>query len=56
LCGAQLGGVWGLIFAVPVAGLLKEAGTVFYVWYRAERGLIVQSKEFALAAARPWVV
>jgi predicted PurR-regulated permease PerM len=56
LCGAQLGGVWGLVFAVPLAGLLKEAGTVFYVWYRAERGLIVQSKEFALAASRPWVV
>ncbi len=56
LCGAKLGGVWGLIFAVPMAGLLKEAGTVFYVWYRAERGLIVQSKEFALAATRPWVV
>lgn len=56
LCGAKLGGVWGLVFAVPVAGLLKEAGTVFYVWYRAERGLIVPSKDFALAAARPWVV
>lgn len=56
LCGSKLGGVWGLVFAVPVAGLLKEAGTVFYVWYRAERGLIVQSKDFALAAARPWVV
>jgi predicted PurR-regulated permease PerM len=56
MCGATLGGVWGLVFAVPVAGLLKEAGTVFYVWYRAERGLIVQSKDFALAAAKPWVV
>ena len=56
LCGAKLGGVWGLVFAVPAAGLLKEAGTVFYVWYRAERGLIVPSKDFALAATRPWVV
>jgi predicted PurR-regulated permease PerM len=56
MCGAKLGGLWGLVFAVPAAGLLKEAGTVFYVWYRAERGLIVQSKDFALAATRPWVV
>jgi len=56
MCGAQLGGVWGLVFAVPVAGLLKEAGAVFYVWYRAERGLIIPSKDFALAAAKPWIV
>jgi predicted PurR-regulated permease PerM len=56
MCGAKLGGVWGLVFAVPVAGLVKEAGAVFYVWYRAERGLIVPSKDIALAAAKPWVV
>jgi predicted PurR-regulated permease PerM len=56
MCGAQMGGVWGLVFAVPVAGLLKEAGSVFYVWYRAERGLIIPSKDFALAAAKPWLV
>ncbi len=56
LCGATLGGVWGLVFAVPVAGLMKEAGSVFYAWYRAERGLVVASKEFTLAAAKPWVV
>jgi predicted PurR-regulated permease PerM len=56
LCGATLGGVWGLVFAVPVAGLLKEAGHVFYAWYRAERGLVVASQEFAVAAAKPWIV
>jgi predicted PurR-regulated permease PerM len=56
LCGAQLGGVWGLVLAVPVAGLIKESSVVFYAWYRAERGLIVPNKEITLAAARPWVV
>jgi len=56
LCGAHLGGLWGLILAVPTAGVIKEVGAVFYVWYRAERGLIVPSKEIALLAQKPWVV
>ncbi|MBK8871280.1 MAG: hypothetical protein IPN19_09610 [Elusimicrobia bacterium] len=44
----------GLVFAVPVAGLLKEAGHVFTSGIeRKRRGLVVASQEFAVAAAEP---
>lgn len=56
LCGMVLGGVWGLVFAVPVAGLVKETSVVLHEWYRSERGLISTSQDIALAAAKPWVI
>ncbi|HNC74692.1 MAG TPA: AI-2E family transporter, partial [Elusimicrobiota bacterium] len=56
LCGGHLAGLWGLVFAVPVASLIKEASRIFFDWYRAERGYLAPAKDIALAAARPWVV
>lgn len=56
MAGAHLAGVWGLVFAVPVASLIKEGSVIFYDWYRAERGLISPSRELTMIASRPWVV
>lgn len=38
LLGGSLFGILGLLFAVPVACILKEAGVVLYDWYVAETG------------------
>jgi len=56
LCGGTLAGVWGLVFAVPVASLIKEGSRIFYDWYRAERGYLTPSPDITLAASKPWVV
>lgn len=55
MAGLALGGLWGLVFAVPVASLVKEAGVVIHEWYRSERGMISSSRDIAQAAAKPWV-
>jgi predicted PurR-regulated permease PerM len=56
MCGGQLAGVWGLVFAVPVASLVKEASRILFEWYRAERGFLSHSKDISAIAARPWIV
>lgn len=39
LVGGEVFGFFGLLFAVPVVCILKEAGAVVYDWYIAEAGL-----------------
>lgn len=56
MCGGTLAGVWGLVFAVPVASLVKEASRILFEWYRAERGFLGHSKDISQVAARPWIV
>jgi predicted PurR-regulated permease PerM len=56
MAGGKLAGLWGLVFAVPAAGLIKETLWIFYEWYRVERGFRPGSRELTAAAAKPWLV
>lgn len=56
ICGAHLGGFWGVLLAVPAAGILLQLIRVFSVWYKAEFGRSSISKELWEASAKPWIV
>jgi predicted PurR-regulated permease PerM len=56
MCGGHVGGLWGLLFAVPVACILKEVGKIISVWYMSEMRMKSLPKDTAEAAAKPWIV
>src|SRR5262249_40261985 len=39
MAGAKLFGFWGLMFAVPLAGMVKVLLDVLWPWYRSQYGL-----------------
>jgi predicted PurR-regulated permease PerM len=56
ICGAHVGGFWGVLLAVPAAGIILQLVKVFSVWYKAEFGRSSVSKELWEASAKPWIV
>lgn len=56
LAGHHVGGVWGLILAVPAVSIIKESSGVWIQWYMSEVGRPSLPPSLARAAAKPWVV
>jgi predicted PurR-regulated permease PerM len=56
LAGHQVGGLWGLILAVPAVSILKESSGVWIQWYLSEVGRPSLPPSLSRAVAKPWVV
>lgn len=56
MCGGQIAGFWGVLLAVPVAGVIHELMKILAVWYSSEYRRRSIHRDLWEASAKPWIV